>query len=124
MTVSTHFHMPMKYLLNNPDFFFILFSPFFFFFPHIHLNKKSMPNVFSKLALQEWGLSMVPHVSRFAKGYFRNKKTIQRSILFVLIFRALLSLKQVIGSIKKSNADDAKSSTKRKQNKKVAVSIH
>ncbi|KAI7896775.1 ABC transporter transmembrane region 2-domain-containing protein [Mucor mucedo] len=82
-----------------------------------------MPNVFSKLALQEWGLSMLPHVSRFAKGYARNKTTIQRSILFVLLFRAVLSLRQIIRSIKKSNADDAKPSAKRKQNKKVAVDM-
>lgn len=80
-----------------------------------------MPNVFSKLALQEWGLSMVPHVSRFVRGYGKHKTTIQRSILFVLLLRAVLSLRQIIQTIKKSNADDAKPSAKRKQNKKVAV---
>lgn len=82
-----------------------------------------MPNVFSKLAVQEWGLSILPHITRVAKVYARNKTTIQRSIIFVLIFRAVLTLRQIILSIKKSNADDAKPSTKRKQNKKVAVKI-
>lgn len=78
-----------------------------------------MPNVFSKLAIQEWGLSMVPHLSRLIKGYSKNRILIRRSALLILFLRALLSMRQVIKSVKKSNGQD--DATKRKANKKVAV---
>lgn len=86
-----------------------------------------MPNVFSKLAIQEWGLSMVPHVTRLVRGYGKHRTTIQRSILFILILRSVLSLRQIIKSIKKSHAADATNATlnkkkTRQQNKKVEVS--
>ncbi|GAA5796800.1 hypothetical protein HPULCUR_002175 [Helicostylum pulchrum] len=80
-----------------------------------------MPNVFSKLALQEWGLSMVPHLSKLIKGYGKHRVTIRRSVLLILIFRAILSMRQLVKSVKKSNAQDDSSS--RKQNKKVAVDM-
>lgn len=81
-----------------------------------------MPNVFSKLALQEWGLSMLPHLSKLIKGYGKHRVTIKRSIFLILIFRAILSMRQLVKSIKKSNAQDDSSS--RKQNKKVAVKYY
>jgi hypothetical protein len=82
-----------------------------------------MPNVFSKLAIQEWGLSMVPHVMKLVRGYGKHRATIQRSILFLLIFRSLLSLRQLVKAIRKSNNDPAlkKRDPAAKKNKKVEV---
>lgn len=86
-----------------------------------------MPNVFSKLAvpLQEWGLSMVPQVNRLVRGYVKNRTTIQRSILFILILRSILSMRQIIKSIKKSNNNNAKPKTQqnRPKSKKVEVDM-
>ena len=59
---------------------------------------------------------MVPHAVRLAKGYGKHRTTIQRSILFLLLFRSVLAMRRIVKSIKKSNADDAKSTTL-KQNK-------
>jgi hypothetical protein len=80
-----------------------------------------MPNVFSKLALQEWGLSMVPQVTRLMRGYGKHRTTIQRSILFLLIFRSLMSLRQLVKAFKKSNKGDAK---KRRETKNKKVEVH
>lgn len=82
-----------------------------------------MPNVFSKLAIQEWGLSMVPHVMKSVKGYGKHRTTIQRSILFLLVFRSLLSLRQLVKAIRKSNNGPAskKRDPAAKKNKKVEV---
>jgi hypothetical protein len=81
-----------------------------------------MPNVFSKLALQEWGLSMLPQITRLMRGYGKHRTTIQRSILFLLVFRSLMSLRQLVKAFKKSNKGDA-TTKKRPQtkNKKVEV---
>lgn len=86
-----------------------------------------MPNVFSKLAIQEWGLSMVPHVMKLVKGYGKHRTTIQRSILFLLIFRSLLSMRQLVKAFRKSNNDPAlkkrnqAAAAAAKKNKKVEV---
>jgi hypothetical protein len=86
-----------------------------------------MPNVFSKLALQEWGLRMVPQVTRLVRGYGKHRTTIQRSILFILILRSVLSIRQIIKTIKRSNAADITNATPEKkkarqqQNNKVEV---
>ncbi|KAF1798933.1 putative ABC fatty acid transporter [Mucor lusitanicus] len=83
-----------------------------------------MPNVFSKLAIQEWGLSMVPQVMRLVRGYGKHRTTIQRSILFLLIFRSLLSMRQLVKAFKKSNS--ALPSKKRQpanKSKKVEVDM-
>ena len=84
-----------------------------------------MPNVFSKLAIQEWGLSMVPHVMKLVRGYGKHRTTIQRSILFLLIFRSLLSLRQLVKAFRKSNNDPAlkKRDPAAKKNKKVEVDM-
>lgn len=84
-----------------------------------------MPNVFSKLAvpLQEWGLSMVPQVSRLVRGYAKNRTTIQRSILFILILRSILSMRQIIKSIKKSSAGQAKPKTQQNKQKSKKVEV-
>lgn len=122
MIVEHHFHMHffvfphfefihIKMLLFEPTHYNLLYFSFFFF--HLfflslpHFFHTFMPNVFSKLALQEWGLSMVPHVMRLVRGYGKHRITIQRSILFLLIFRSLLSMRQLVKAFKKSNSDPA-----------------
>lgn len=77
-----------------------------------------MPNVFSKLAIQEWGLSMLPHVVSLLKGYSRHRITIQRSILFLFIFRSLMSMRRLTQAFQKSQKNDTKKKVKLEQQKK------
>lgn len=82
-----------------------------------------MPNVFSKLALQEWGLSLLPHVMKVVKTYSRHRLTIQRSILFLFIFRALMSMRQLVKAFQKSQKSDMKKKVKLDQQQKKKVEV-
>ncbi|KAI8994960.1 ABC transporter transmembrane region 2-domain-containing protein [Pilobolus umbonatus] len=83
-----------------------------------------MPNVFSKLIWQEWGLSITPHISQWAKSYMRNRTTIKRSVMLLLLLRSILSIKQLITAFKKSNNTvNSQGVQERKRNKKVEVNM-
>lgn len=77
-----------------------------------------MPNVFSKLVLQDWALSALPYVNNVFRQYGKHRTTIQRSIIFILILRSILSIRRLVKSMKKKGTTKP---VKNNKNKKVEV---
>lgn len=99
---ATNYHMKMFFFLKiDFPFFFFCFSSF------------SMPNVFSKLVIQDRIISALSLVKNVVGHYAKHRTTIQRSILFILILRSVLSIRQFIKALKKKSP--------KKDNKKVEV---
>lgn len=80
-----------------------------------------MPNVFSKLAIPNWVLSALPYINNLFRQYGKHRTTVQRSIIFLLILRSILSIRQIVKAMnKKENVK-----TRKKNNKKKAeVQLH
>jgi ATP-binding cassette subfamily D (ALD) long-chain fatty acid import protein len=82
-----------------------------------------MPNVFSKLAFQEWGLSMAPTVAQWIRSYGRHRQTIQRSILLIFLLRSVMSMRQFIIAFRKGGKSKDRKTQKKMQQEKKKVEV-